>query len=89
MRYDSKMLSEAAVAQLLVRNVPDDVADALRRRAIANRRSVEAEHRLLLEEALKPVGTGFWERAAELRARVRGRIEGDSADLIRIDRDER
>jgi len=77
------------MAQLLVRNIPDDIADALRRRANANRRSVEAEHRVLLEEALKPRRDEFWGRAAKLRAKTRARVQGDSADLIREDRDQR
>jgi hypothetical protein len=32
---------------------------------------------------------GFWERAAKLRHETRGRITGNSTDLIRQDRDER
>ncbi len=77
------------MAQLLVRNVPDEIVDALRQRATVNRRSVEAEHRLLLEESLKPGRDDFWKRAAELRAQTRGRIRGDGADMIRVDRDQR
>jgi plasmid stability protein len=39
---------------LHLRNVPDDVIAALKERAARNRRSAEAEHRLILEEALRP-----------------------------------
>lgn len=46
------------MAQLIVRNVDGDVADALRRRAAASGRSVEAEHRHLLREVLLPAA-GF------------------------------
>jgi plasmid stability protein len=42
------------VAQLHVRNVPDELVAALKERAARNRRSMEAEHRHLLEEALRP-----------------------------------
>ena len=38
--------------ELLVRDVPEDVVEALRRRAAEHGRSDEAEHRSILEEAL-------------------------------------
>jgi plasmid stability protein len=77
------------MAQLLVRGVSQDVVAALKRRAAEHGRSAEAEHRLILEATLCAGRTGFWERAAELREELRGRISGDSADLIREDRDQR
>jgi plasmid stability protein len=42
------------MAQLHVRNVPDDLVTALKERAVQNRRSMEAEHRNILEEVLRP-----------------------------------
>lgn len=75
--------------QLLVRDVPQDVVEALKRRAAEHGRSAEAEHRLILEEALRAGRAGFWERVAALRAATRGRISVPSEDLIRQDRDER
>lgn len=75
--------------QLLVRNIPQDVVEALKRRAAEHGRSAEAEHRIILEQALRPGRAGFWERAAALRAETRGRIFTDSTDFIRQDRDER
>jgi antitoxin FitA len=75
--------------QLLVRNVPSDVVEALKRRAAEHGRSAEAEHRVILEEALRPKRAGFWERAAALREETRGRQMTHSTDLIRQDRDER
>ncbi len=77
------------MAQLLVREVPQDVVDALKRRAAEHGRSAEAEHRLILEQALRPGRADFWERAAALREELRGRIFTPSEDLIRQDRDER
>lgn len=41
------------MATLLVRNLDEDVAAALRQRAARHRRSVEAEHRAILETALR------------------------------------
>jgi len=75
--------------QLLVRDVPRDVVDALKRRAAGHGRSAEAEHRAILEQALKDGRDGFRARAARLRDETKGRIEGESADLIRQDRDNR
>ena len=75
--------------QLLVRDVPLDVVEALKRRAAEHGRSAEAEHRHILEQALRPGRADFWERAAKLREELRGRVFTPSEDLIRQDRDER
>jgi plasmid stability protein len=75
--------------QLLVRDVPLDVVEALKRRAAEHGRSAEAEHRAILEETLRPGRAGFWERAAKLREELRGWKFTPSEDLIRQDRDER
>jgi antitoxin FitA len=77
------------MAQLLVRDVPRDVVEALKRRAAEHGRSAEAEHRAILEAALRAGRAGFWERAAALRAATRGRISVEAAELIRQDRDTR
>lgn len=77
------------MAQLLVRDVPLDVVEALKRRAAEHGRSAEAEHRLILEQALRPGRADFWERAKALREELRGRVFTPSEDLIRQDRDER
>ena len=39
--------------QLIVRDVPSDVVTALKRRALRHGRSAEAEHRVILREALE------------------------------------
>jgi antitoxin FitA len=75
--------------QLLVRDVPQDVVEALKRRAAEHGHSAEAEHRAILEEALRAGRAGFWERAAALRAETRGCILTNSTELIRQNRDER
>jgi len=77
------------MAQLLVRDVPQDVVEALKQRAAKHGRSAEAEHRSILEEALRADRAGFRERAAVLREETRGRITIPSEELIRQDRDER
>lgn len=77
------------MAQLLVRDVPADVVDALKRRAAEHGRSAEAEHRAILEATLKPGRADFWERAARLREETRGQITTPSEDIIREMRDSR
>ena len=42
------------MSQLIVRNLPEDVVRGLKLRAARHGRSAEAEHRLILEEALRP-----------------------------------
>jgi antitoxin FitA len=46
------MLSLIAMAQLIVRNLPDQVVVSLKRRAAENNRSAEAEHREILVRSL-------------------------------------
>jgi plasmid stability protein len=45
-------IEEIDVAQLIVRNIEEEVVQALKERAVRHRRSAEAEHREILREAL-------------------------------------
>jgi plasmid stability protein len=74
--------------QLTVRKVPDQIVRALRIRAARNGRSAEAEHRLILAEALRNPASDFWARADELRRQIR-KPQTDSGELQREMRDER
>ena len=47
-----------AMAQLIVRNLDEELVLRLKRRAAANGRSTEEEHRQLLRQALRPEGLG-------------------------------
>jgi plasmid stability protein len=75
------------MGQLLVRNVDDDLIRRLKERAVAHGRSAEAEHRIILEQALQAGGESFAQRAARWRRLTAGRETTDSAELIRADRD--
>jgi antitoxin FitA len=77
------------MAQLLERDVPQDVVEAVKRRAAEHGRSAEPEHRIILEETLRDGRAGFRKRAAALREETRGLISVPSEELIRQDRDER
>ncbi len=55
------------VANLVVRNLEQQIVDALKQRAALHGRSAEAEHRLLLEESLlRPKGKSFAEALAAM-----------------------
>ena len=75
------------MGELLVRNVDDDLIRRLKERAAARGRSAEAEHRIILQQALLADSGSFAERAALWRCRTAGRDTTDSAELIRADRD--
>lgn len=77
---------------LTIRQLDDETHQRLRERAASQRRSVEAEVRAILTEAVQ-TGTrdktwrdGLRERA---QARTAGRPQADSAELIAQGRDDR
>ncbi len=75
---------------LHVRNIDDDLVVRLRRRAARHGRSVEAEHREILRQALSAeVEPAFGELAAELRALTGKRRQTPSEILLREGREER
>jgi antitoxin FitA len=74
------------MGQLIVRGLDDSLIQTLKQRAARFGRSAEAEHRAILEQALRPETETFAEAAARLRARTPPQAT-DSADLIRNDRD--
>ena len=70
--------------QLTVRKIPTEVVNRLKRRAAARGRSAEAEHRLILRDALLGTDGSFAERARAMRQRIKSNI--DSTETIRADR---
>lgn len=78
------------MASLHVRNVDEDVVLRLKRRAMRNGRSAEAEHRDILQRALAGETDMSWDdMAAQLRAITKGRVHTPSEVLQREGRDER
>lgn len=55
-----------AMASLIVRRLDDDLVRRLKARAAAHHRSAEAEHRAILETALRPQVSGreLWDKLA-------------------------
>jgi antitoxin FitA len=77
---------EGFMGQLIVRGLDDRLIQALKQRAARAGRAAEAEHRAILEQALRGETETFAEAAARLRARTPPQTTS-SADLIRRDRD--
>ena len=76
--------------QFLVRNVSASTAAALRSRAARNGRSVESEHRALLDEALAPPAFEAWSAELDrLRDETRGRGGPTAVEILREDRGSR
>ena len=75
------------MAQVLVRNVPEEVVARLKDRASRKGRSLEAELRQVLEAAARLERSEFRERAGEIREQLRGCYHSDGTALIREDRD--
>ena len=77
------------MAQVLVRNLKDNVVARLKKRAKTRGRSLQAEVKTILEEAAKDVPEDFWKEADRIRELLKrsGRKFSDSAALIREDRE--
>lgn len=75
---------------LHVRNVDEELASRLKRRAARHGRSAEAEHREILRQALEvEPEPSFEDLAAELRKLTAERTQTPSEVLLRESRDER
>lgn len=71
---------------LTVRNVDPDVVAALKARARSNKRSVEAEVRLLLRDAVGGARPSLRELADRIAALTPDVPQTDSTELVREDR---
>ena len=78
------------MAQLIVRNLDDELVVRLKRRAAAHGRSAEAEHRKILRQALvDEPRKSFKELAAQVRAMIGNRPQTPAEDLLHEAREER
>jgi plasmid stability protein len=75
------------MAQVLIRDVTPEVVDKLKARAQRNRRSLEAELRVICEQAVQEPAVDMRAEVERVRALFAGRHFEDSADLVREDRD--
>ena len=73
------------MAQIIVRNLPEDVVQRLKRRAEGNQRSLEAEVRQILEQASEQLSWDeAWAKIDEFRERMTqsGRTFSDSGEML-------
>lgn len=74
------------MAQVLVRDLENDVVDKLKERAKSCGRSLEAELRLILEQAAQDSRAAGLLELEHIRARLAGRTFSDSMEMLREDR---
>lgn len=75
------------MAQVLVRDLPEEVVERLKAKAAAEGSSLEAHLRRLLAEASGLDRDGFLSLADDIAATTAGREHTDATALIRADRD--
>ena len=75
------------MAQVIVRNLPDDVVARLKARASRQKRSLEQELREILSEAARPSREEILADIDRIRAMTPKVPQTDSAELIREERD--
>jgi plasmid stability protein len=76
------------MVDILVRNVGDETARRLKKKAAAKGTSVNETARAALAAYVKPDETEVWARVDAIRKKI-GRVSGDSTADIRKDRDSR
>lgn len=74
------------MSQILVRNVEPEVVEKLKARAKKNGRSLEAEARTILKQAIE-ISDDWRTQVEEIRKLFEGRSFIDSVELLREDRE--
>ena len=77
------------MAQVIVRNLDDDVVSSLKFKAELHGHSLEQELRDILKQAAELTTEEKLALIERIRAKQEQRLEDDSTDLIREDRDSR
>lgn len=74
--------------QLLIRDVEDEVIEALKERARRNQRSLQGELKAIVTQVARGnrLDPALLRKIDALRNSLKGKIKGNSADLIREDR---
>lgn len=75
------------MARVLVRNLDDEIVDALKRKAKLRGCSLEQELRDILAEAARPTVEERLALSDRLRSLTLDRHQSDSTDLVREERD--
>lgn len=74
------------MADILIRNLDDDIARRLKEKAKTNGASVNETLQQMVEAYVKPSKEEVWAAADALRKKI-GKVTGDSTDIIREWRD--
>ncbi len=74
------------MAQVLIRDLENEVVDKLKERAKSKGRSLEAELRLILEQAAQDTRQRGLADLDQIRALLAGRTFSDSSEILREDR---
>ena len=75
------------MAQVLVRNLPDDVVDRLKKQAVRREHSLEQELREILTRAARPSRAELVAEIDRIRAMTPTTLQSDSTDILREERD--
>ena len=73
--------------KLTIEDLQEDLVDRLRERASRHARSLEAEITAILADAASRPADDVVTRLDRFRESLRGRVSGDSTDIIRAARD--
>ncbi|MBW1707776.1 MAG: hypothetical protein JRJ86_21890 [Deltaproteobacteria bacterium] len=74
------------MAQILIRNIEENVVDRLKKRAALHRRSLQAEVKIILEQTDHLDMASSLKVADRIRKKLKGRPVTDSVELLREDR---
>jgi plasmid stability protein len=76
------------MANVLIRNIPEEVLDRFKNMAKSHKRSLQQELRVVLEKTVDQSSPDIFQRASDLRKKLRKKAvrSTDSARLLREDR---
>ncbi len=88
MQYPNDSREDMAMANLLIRNIPEDVVSRLKDRAKKCKRSLQQELQSILAAAADQSSRDILKRASRIQAglRKKGGTDSDSAELLGEDR---
>jgi plasmid stability protein len=76
------------MANVLIRNIPEEVLDGFKNMAKSHKRSLQQELRVVLEKTVDQSSHDIFQKASDLRRKLRKKAVRftDSAQLLREDR---
>lgn len=74
------------MAQILIRNLDEATVERLKQRAAQNGRSLQAEVKMILDQAIQVDPQPARQMAARIREKLKNRQTSNSTDLLREER---